>query len=141
MTKFYALSGLRLGFGYFPQRLMRAMQRAKEPWSVNSIAQRAGIVALGNRAFVNRTHKLIEEEKRYIERGLREIGISYYPSNANFYLLRVKSAGKIVEGLLKKKIAVRDCSNFRGLRNGHIRIAVRSRKENRMLLKGLADVI
>jgi threonine-phosphate decarboxylase len=141
MTKFYALSGLRLGFGYFPKRLMRAMQRAKEPWSVNSIAQRAGIAALGNREFVKKTHKLIEEEKRYIERGLREIGISYYPSNANFYLLRVKSSAKVVDGLLKKKIAVRDCANFRGLGNGHFRIAVRSRKENRMLLRGLEDVI
>jgi threonine-phosphate decarboxylase len=141
MTKFYALSGLRLGFGYFPLRLMRALQRAKEPWSVNSIAQSAGIVALSDRDFVNKTHRLIEEEKRYLERCLRKIGISYYPSHVNFYLLRVKSAGKIIEGLLKKRIAVRDCSNFRGLGNGHIRVAVRSRKENRMLLRGLADVI
>lgn len=141
MTKFYALSGLRLGFGRFPRRLIAAMQKAKEPWSVNSVAQRAGIAALGDRDFVLRTHTLIEDEKRYIEEGLRNIGINFYPSHANFYLLHVKNAGKIVEGLLRKRIAVRDCSNFRGLGNGHIRIAVRSRKENRMLLRGLADVI
>lgn len=141
MTKFYALSGLRLGFGHFPARLMRGMLKAKEPWSVNTIAQRAGIAALRDKGFAGSTHALMEKEKRYIERGFDKIGIRHYPSHANFYLLLVDNAKKVAEGLARRSIAVRDCSNFKGLGNGHIRVAVRSRNENRILLRELADVV
>lgn len=141
MTKFYALSGLRLGYGVFPARLARHLRAHKEPWTVNTLAQRAGIAALGDRGFMARTYRLMKRERGFLEQGFNRLGIRYYPTRANFYLLRTANARAMVEGLLTKSIALRDCSNFRGLAPGHIRAAVRTRKENRMLLEGIGEFL
>lgn len=139
LTKFYALSGLRIGYGVFPQTLVGRIKDHKEPWSVNTLAQQAGIAALGDRAYHDRTREVIREEKRFLEQGLRALGIRFIPSAANYYLLELKSAQTVVPDLRKKGILVRDCSNFAGLDGSSIRIAVRSRTENTALLKELAS--
>ncbi len=139
MTKFYALSGLRLGYGVFPARLARRLSAHKEPWTVNTPAQRAGIAALGDRGFMARTYRLMEKERAFLEQGFKRLGMSYYPTRANFYLVRTANARAVVEGLLTKSVAVRDCSNFRGLAPGHIRAAVRTRKENRLFLEAIGE--
>ncbi|MFZ5997122.1 MAG: threonine-phosphate decarboxylase CobD [Nitrospirota bacterium] len=140
MTKFYALSGLRLGFGVFPLSLVETVKRHKEPWTVSTLAQRAGIAALDDAAYKKETLKVIREEKKFIERELKRLQITYIPSAANYYLLRIEHASTIVRLLRQRGILVRDCSNFVGIAGSYIRIAVRSHKENRRLLKELARV-
>lgn len=137
MTKFYALSGLRVGYGVLPVRLVRRLKAYKEPWTLNSLAESAAVAALDDGDYGKRTFRLIAREKRFLENGFEKAEISYYPSAANFYLLKVKDAGKTAAALLKKRIAVRECSDFRGLGNSHIRVAVKARKENTMLIREL----
>ncbi|MBI4823172.1 MAG: threonine-phosphate decarboxylase [Nitrospirae bacterium] len=141
MTKFYAMAGLRLGFGYFPAGVAGRLRAFKEPWSVNTLAERAGAAALDDTKHARMTFELMDAEKRYLEKRLGKIGLKYYPSRVNFYLIETGRANEVVSGLLDKRLLVRDCSNFRGLGNGHIRIAVRSRRDNAMLLNGLSDVL
>ncbi len=140
LTKFYALSGLRVGYAVIHPKLSGAIKRIKEPWTVNTLAQIAGTSALKDADYATKTFRIIEEEKAYLETGFKRLGIKYYPSPVNFYLLRLDKALKALSNLGTKGILLRDCSNFRGLDNSYVRIAVRSRNENMQLLRELAKV-
>lgn len=139
LTKFYALSGLRIGYGVFPASLIGRMKDHKEPWSINTLAQKAGIAALGDQDYHDRTMQVIKQEKIFLEQGLRKARIAYIPSKPNYYLISIKNAPQVIVTLRSKGILVRDCSNFAGLDGSYIRIAVKSREENTVLLKELAS--
>lgn len=138
MTKFYALSGLRLGYGVFPLALADVMPAQKEPWTVNTVAQRAGVVAMSDVGYRDKTFSVMKQEKRFMEDNFRKLKIDYIPSSVNFYLIRLNNAGEVIHSLRHKGILVRDCSNFKGLDGKYIRIAVKSRRHNARLLKELS---
>ena len=140
LTKFFALSGLRIGYAVINPDLLGAITRLKEPWTVNSLAQIAGITALKDTAYQSRTFNVLRREKAYLEKGLKRLGLDYYPSRVNFYLIRHNNAYNIVLQLREQGILVRDCSNFNGLDRSYIRIAVRTRRENMRLLAALAKL-
>jgi len=140
MTKFHALTGLRIGYAVFHRDLIERVLEFKEPWTVNTLAQQAAVTALDDREYIEKTYRLIVREKRYIEKNLKRFGICFFPSTANYYLLKVADAGELVGCLRNKGILVRDCSNFRGLDNSYVRIAVKSRRHNRLLLNELKDI-
>ena len=140
MTKFYALTGLRIGYGVFHEQVIEKIKKFKEPWTVNSLAQKAAAAVLDDNDYAVRTMELIKGEKDYIEKSLREMQVEYFPSAANFYLLKMKNAGDTVLNLKHKCILVRDCSNFRGLDGSYVRIAVKSRRDNEMLIKELSKL-
>jgi threonine-phosphate decarboxylase len=138
MTKFYALSGLRVGYGVFPLKLIDAMKRHKEPWTVNTLAQVAGIDAINDKTYKEDTFRIINNERKTLEDGFRLLNIHYLPSEANFYLIRVDKAQNIIDALGEKGILIRGCSNFRGLDSSYARVAVKSNRDNMRLLKELA---
>ncbi|MBF0343620.1 MAG: threonine-phosphate decarboxylase [Nitrospirae bacterium] len=135
MTKFYGLSGLRLGMAVMDVKYVEAMERCKEPWTVNTLAQRAGVIALNDTVYVKQTFEVLKEEKRYIEGWLKKKGIHFYPSNINFYLIKDDMAGRLYERLRAKGILLRDCTNYRGLDPRFLRIAVKAHRENTVLYK------
>jgi threonine-phosphate decarboxylase len=141
MTNFYALSGLRIGYGVFPQHLIGRLKEYKEPWTINSLAQRAVVIAIKDKVYKGETCRLINEEKRFLEKSFMKMGVEFFPSNANFYLLKINSAHEIYHHLKRKGILVRDCSNFRGLDNTYLRIAVKLHKENTILIKELTSIV
>jgi threonine-phosphate decarboxylase len=141
MTKFYALAGLRLGYGIFPAHIAGMVKKHKEPWSVNMLAQCAGIAALDDSTYKERTIKTVHKQKTALEKGLQVLGIDYIPSHANYYLLHTPGAGKITKHLAQRGIMVRDCSNFKGLDHNFLRVAVKSLKENRLLLEHMEECI
>ena len=140
MTKFYALSGLRLGYGIFPPPVLEALREYKEPWTVNTLAQSAGIAALKDKVYRERTFRVIAREKSFLERGLQSLGIAFVPSRANYYLFTSDRAAEIVRSLRTRGILVRDCSSFSGLDSSYIRIAVKSRRDNTLLLEELSKL-
>lgn len=137
LTKFYALSGLRIGYGIFPDPIAQRVRGHKEPWTVNTLAQLAAATAIRDRAYYDRTMAMISMEKKHLEQGFRDLGIEFFPSSANFYLFRTTSGSSVASSLRKRGILVRDCSNFVGLDGSYVRVAVRSRNENDRLLKEL----
>ncbi|HDH05842.1 MAG TPA: threonine-phosphate decarboxylase [Nitrospirae bacterium] len=137
MTKFYALTGLRIGYGVFHEDLIGRIKKFKEPWTVNNLAQKAAIAALDDISYADETMRLMKDEKQFLEHGFQEAGIEFFPSAANYYLLRIDNAGGIVKELRQKGILVRDCSNFKGLDGSYIRVAVKSRRHNGIMLKEL----
>ncbi|HEX8948770.1 MAG TPA: threonine-phosphate decarboxylase CobD [Dissulfurispiraceae bacterium] len=140
LTKFYALSGLRIGYGIVPPVIMDIIKKYQEPWTVNTLAQAAGIAAINDTSYQNDTFKVIKSEKKVLEDGFKLLGIEYFPSAANFYLLKLKNAQPIAAALRDKGILVRDCSNFPGLDDSYLRVAVKSNRDNMQLLQELANL-
>ncbi|MBF0329529.1 MAG: threonine-phosphate decarboxylase [Nitrospirae bacterium] len=140
LTKFYALSGLRIGYAVAHPKTINLLLKYKEPWTVNTLAQVAGIAALRDAAFRLDSLKVIEHESAVLEDGLKLLNIRYFESDANFYLLKIRNAQQTVLQLRDKGIMVRDCSNFIGLDENYMRIAVKSNKDNMRLLKELSKL-
>lgn len=138
LTKFHALAGLRIGYAAVPPSIAERMMQVKEPWSVNVLAQSAGIAALKDTRYANAVLKDMRREKAFIERRLAKERIEYVPSCANYYLIRLPDAHRVIDGLERKGILVRGCGDFRGLDRSYLRFAVRSARENRILMHELA---
>ena len=145
MTKFYALPGLRLGFGVCCQQMKDELEKGKDPWNVNILAQKAGVAAVKDRKFQFVTRKLIKEERNYILSELCDLtGLEVYPSQANFLLLDLHNtghkSGDLAAKLQKQHILIRDCSNYPGLDDNYVRLAVRNRQDNIHLLQAIKNV-
>ncbi len=137
LTKFYALTGLRIGFIAAHPDVIRRFRNHKEPWTVNNLAQRAAVVALKDSHYRRETFRVIKEEKGFLERELKRLEIKYYPSAVNFYLLEHSESRNIIAEMKKRGILIRDCGNFEGLNSRFMRIAVKGHRENAILIKEL----
>ena len=102
---------------------------------------RAGIEALTEREEqrVQKIRNKIVEEKMRMEKKMREFGIRFIPTKANFFLLYSESS--LFERLLEQGILIRNCENYRGLKKGWYRIAVRTKEENDVLLRALETIL
>jgi len=141
MGNFYALAGLRVGYGAFSRHIVDRLEKFREPWTMNSLSQRAAVVALRDRVFREETFVLMQEEKGFLENNFRKLHLEFFPSDANFYLLKVDNADEVIRTLMMKGILLRDCSDFKGLDGRYLRIAVKSHKDNTVLVKELTALV
>lgn len=137
----HALAGLRIGYGVVPERCMERMKQLRIPCTVNSLAQRAAVVALKDAAYRRETHALMQREKAFIEKNLLKLGITYFRSDANFYLVKMEHAAEVSRSLRSRGILVADCSETKGLDGSYFMLAVKSHRENAVLMKELARAI
>jgi threonine-phosphate decarboxylase len=145
-TKFFALPGLRIGYAVAHKDTIKRLKQHQAPWSTNSMAQMAAKLILDDEEYVKKTRALIEKERSFLSAELAKIGwLRPHSSVANFLLIKIETAGItskfLTEELLKKRILIRDCSNFRNLDDRYVRTAVRSHKENVQLLTVLREVL
>lgn len=142
MTKFYALPGMRLGYAIGNAATVARLAVLREPWSVNTPAQAAGLASLADPEYAAVTRKLVISGRAHLSAGLAAIpGFSPFPSTANYLLVKIaggKPAEELAVRLLKELILIRVCGNFSGLDDHFFRVAVRSREENDRLLAALA---
>lgn len=139
-TKLYGMAGVRLGYGLCSNiGLISKMRAAGQPWSVSSLAQEAGLAALKQTEYVARVRSLIDEERPYLERGLRALGLRVVSGKANYLLFRATKA--LGEEMEKRGVVVRSCGNYPGLDDTWYRTAVRTRAENDILLSTLREVL
>ena len=144
-TKFFAIAGLRLGYGVAGRHLIEKMAGSKEPWTVNSLAQAAGVYLLRNEEKTKKIREAVNKESEFLFGELSQItGLKPYPPEANFILVKLEtgpSSSKLREDLARKGILIRDCINFAGLKNRFFRVAVRKREENLRLIGSLREAI
>ena len=135
-TKSFGMAGLRLGYGLSAdEALLRKMSAAVPPWNVSTLAQAAGVAALGDAEFLERNRAVIRAERPRLEERLRELGFWVCPSQANYILFRGEAG--LADRLRERGAAIRDCANFEGLGPGWYRAAVRLREENDALLDAM----
>ncbi|MBI1921403.1 MAG: threonine-phosphate decarboxylase [Geobacter sp.] len=144
MTKFFAIPGLRLGYAIGSQEIIADLAAMREPWSVNTLAQAAGVAALADSDYTVRTRQYVARERECLAAGLLEIpGLKPYQSDANYLLIEILAgpdATQLQSQLLEDHILVRDCSNFHGLNDRFFRVAVRTTEENGRLLQALRRI-
>ena len=142
LTKSFGLPGLRIGYACGSQQIIKILQKIKIPWSVNSLAQDAANVVIKNTSHLKKSNIIIKKELKYLEDNISILnGFECISSSTNFILIKTKyDSTKLQTKLLKNKILIRDCKNFRGLDNHYIRIAVKSHKDNVKLVKALEKI-
>lgn len=139
-SKAYGLAGLRIGYAIGRPSLISCMERARQPFNVNSLAQQAALAALGDRKFLAKTRRTIGEGKDYLYACLTKLGIAYVPTVANFILMDVERDGmEVFADMLKYGVIVRDMKQY-GLKN-FIRVTIGTRKENEKFIKVLKKVV
>lgn len=139
MTKDHALAGVRLGYLAAKPEVIGGARALQHAWSVNAVAQAAGLAALRDDAHVAAAREVIREAKAHLCAELDALGLAVVPSAANFLLVKVGDAGGLRRALLRRGLAVRDCASF-GLPE-HVRIAVRKRDECDRLVASLREVL
>ncbi len=145
LTKFYAIPGLRLGFGIFPLPIARLLREHLPPWSVNTLAQAVGVRALADQEYGDQSRALCSELRTALRSELQQFpALQLFDSAANYLLLQLvdgSDAGILAAKLLERKIMIRTCANYVGLDGSYFRVAVRTEPENRQLLAALADIL
>ncbi|MCK9595207.1 MAG: histidinol-phosphate transaminase [Candidatus Omnitrophica bacterium] len=139
-SKAYGLAGLRVGFAVAAESLTAFMEKARQPFNVNLPAQEAALAALDDKAFLNKTRKLVLKGKKYLYGCFDRMSLEYIPSVTNFILVDLKKDGVTVfKDLLKQGVIVRDMQQY-GLKN-FVRITIGTAAENRKLIAALKKVL
>ena len=136
----YGLAGLRIGYGIASREIIDILNRLREPFNVNSMAQAAAVAVLGDEAYYRNIAKDVNEQRQYLYRSLESMDIAYEKSFTNFILVHVGGDSSQVAGaLLKKGVIIRDMAAW-GLK-GYIRVSIGSASENKRFIKTLGEII
>ena len=139
-SKMYGLAGLRVGYGIASPEIIDILNRLREPFNVNSMAQAAAVAVLGDEAYYRNIAKDATLQRQYLYRSLESMGISYEKSFTNFILVNVGGDSSHTAGaLLKKGVIIRDMAVW-GLK-GYIRVSIGSASENKRFIKTLGEVL
>jgi histidinol-phosphate aminotransferase len=139
LSKAYGLAGLRVGFMVAQAPLTDLMNRVRQPFNVNSLAQAAAIAALADDDFLARSYQLNRDGLRQLEEGFGALGLEFVPSSGNFVLVRIGHADVVNERLLKAGIIVRPVGNYDLPQ--WLRVSVGLPEENDAFLKALAGAL
>src|SRR5262245_2516937 len=139
-SKAASLAGLRVGYGVSDADAIALMNRIRQPFNVNSLAQAGALAALDDEAHILECVRMIEAGRHFLYDGFKHLGLRYVPSRANFVLVDVgRNAGTIYQGLLREGVIVRPMTSF-GMETT-LRVSVGTPEENRRLIKALATVL
>ena len=139
-TKTYAMPGIRLGMGYSMNfNILKQMHIQMPQWNVSGIAQLAGIKALEEAEYLESAILILEEERKWLAKQLKQLGCYVFQSDANYILFQSEKNWKKL--LLEQGILIRDCQNYRGLQKGYYRVAVKTREKNETLIKAMKQVL
>ena len=139
-SKAYGLAGLRIGYGIGSTEMVELLNRVRQPFNVNALAQKAGLAALDDAAHLEETLRITEAGRRTMQSRLDELGLVSIPSVTNFILVNVVVEGKAVaDALLRKGVIVRSMEGY-GL-PAYIRVTVGTPQENSRALQALAEVL
>lgn len=146
MTKFFALAGLRIGYLFGHDKIISDLKQYKEPWSINSLGEAAALASISDKLYIEESLLFIDKERSFLLKELQNIReIKVYSPAANYILIKLNEgmdANLLQERLLREHhILIRDCSNYEGLDENFIRVAIRDRKDNESLVEGLKKIL
>ena len=140
-SKIYGLAGVRIGYGFAHEELIRALLKVKLPFEPSSLAQAAGIGALGDREFIHRSLETNARGMRLLTQALESLGLTVVPSEANFVMVVMGSAeeaNSVCDGMLRAGVIVRPLGAF-GLPHC-IRISTGLDEDNQICVDALRKV-
>jgi len=139
-SKIYGLAGVRIGYGVMPRTLAALLHRVRQPFNTSSLAQAGAIGALEDDAFLQKTLNLVATELDFLQSGLNEMGVTAFPTQANFFLIDTRQdADRVFQELLKEGVIIRSMVSY-GYPQ-YIRVNVGTRAENRRFLEAFEKVM
>ena len=138
-SKIYGLAALRVGYGYGSAEVCALLNRVRQPFNVNAIAQAAAAAALDDREFAEKTARENRAGLAQLERGCAELGLEFVPSVANFMLVKVGDGGRVFDALQRRGVIVRPVKSY-GM-PAWVRVTVGTRAQNERLLAELRTAL
>ena len=136
----YGLAGLRIGYGIARQEFIDILNRLRDPFNVNSLAQVAALACLKDQNYYQSLAKKIQEQRRFLYQNFERLNVECVKSYTNFILINLKKDSQdVVQKLLKKGIIVRDMKGW-GLKN-YLRVTIGTATENKKFLKALEELL
>lgn len=137
-SKMYGLAGLRVGYAVARSEIVDCLERVREPFNVNSLAQEAATAALADRRHVDAIRNLNREEKEYLYREFSRLGIPYVPTEANFILFDAGRDEKLVfQSLLHRGVIIRGGFGY----PTRLRVTIGTRDQNQKFIRALEAVL
>jgi histidinol-phosphate aminotransferase len=139
-SKAHGLSGLRIGYGIAEKEMIGYMNRVRQPFNVNSIAQIAAIASLKDKEHIANSKLVISEGKVFLYENLDSLSLDYIESDANFILINIeRKSEEVYEEMLKRGVIVRPMNAYK--LNNYIRVTIGTMAENRRFIKTLKEIL
>tara|TARA_R110002110_G_scaffold400317_2_gene616680 strand:+ start:34923 stop:36038 length:1116 start_codon:yes stop_codon:yes gene_type:complete len=139
-SKAYGMAGMRVGYAMAHEDLVAIVNRIRQPFNVNHLAQVAALAAIKDQAFLQYSVEMNNKHREGLVQGLAELGIPYIPSQANFVMLHVKTDGMVLyENLLRMGVIIRPLKFFQ--LNHYVRVSVGLEEENKCFLNALNQAL
>jgi len=139
-SKMYGLAGLRIGYGVGSKELVDILNRVREPFNVNSLAQVAALACLKDKGYYKKIALKIEKQRQFLYESFARLKLNFVKSCTNFILIQLsQEAGDVSKKLLQKGVIIRDMSHW-GMKN-FIRITIGNENENKKLIRVLEEVL
>jgi histidinol-phosphate aminotransferase len=134
-SKIQGLAGLRIGYGLASAEIANLLQRARQPFNANAIAQAGAIAGLADVEHQRKTKAITDEGRKLVEETFHKLGLKYVPSSANFVLVHVGDGGAVFQRLMKKGIIVRSMVSYH--LPEYIRVSIGTPEQNARFLTEL----
>ncbi|UCD33671.1 MAG: histidinol-phosphate transaminase [Desulfobacterales bacterium] len=139
-SKAYGLAGLRIGYGVMPKEMVHLLNRIRMPFNTNSLAQIGASAAIEDVTFLENVKRLVHSELAFLQASLDDLGITYFPTQTNFFMIDVKEEADVVfEKMLKQGVIVRSMKSY-GYPH-YIRINVGLHEENVRFIRALKKTL
>ncbi len=139
-SKAYGLAGFRVGYGIMDSEVAGILHRIRQPFNVSGLAQAAGIAALADEAFLQKSIGLVHEGMEFFTREFTRLGLSFLPSQANFIMVDLKQdATAVFQAMLRQGVIVRSLKSY-GFET-FLRITMGMPEENQRCLRALEQVL
>jgi histidinol-phosphate aminotransferase len=138
-SKIYGLAGLRLGYGIAHPEFIAALEKIRQPFNINSLAQAAALAALDDAAHVKKTRQNNFKGRKFLEKALSKMNVEFVPSAANFILAKVGAGQEIFEKLQRQGIITRPMGGYQ--LPEWIRISIGTPAENQRCVKALRQIL
>ena len=135
-SKIQGLANLRIGYGLAPAKIAGVLQKTRQPFNANGIAQAGALAGLSDENHMRRTRELTREGREYLQREFAAMGLEFVPSFANFVLVRVGDGDAVFQALLKRGVIVRAMRSYK--LPEWIRVSVGTMEQNQRFISELA---
>jgi histidinol-phosphate aminotransferase len=135
-SKIYGLAGLRIGYGITTAEIAEMMNKVRQPFNTNSLAQTGALAALGDRKHVEKSIALNNEGKQFLYQSFQQLGVSYIPTEANFILFETtRDAMDVFNALMKQGVIIRPMGPTR------LRVTIGMPEENKRFVAELEKIV
>lgn len=138
-SKIHGLAALRVGYGLASKNVATLLQKARQPFNVNAIAQAGALAALTDSTHIEKTRAVNAEGMAFYEAALRERGLEFVPSYANFLLIKVREGDRIFRDMLKQGVIVRAMTSYK--LPDWVRISIGTPAQNKRCIAVLDSVL